>query len=182
MRIGYARVSTFEQELNLQMDALKAAGCEEIFCDQGESGSKSSRPEWDKCLVHLRKGDTLVVWKLDRASRSTIDLMNLSSKLKEKGIDFKSIQEEIDTSSAMGEFFFTVMAGIAQLERGIIKERTLAGLAAARARGREGGRKKTIKKGQELEAKRLADAGDLSVTEICEHVGISRSSYYRLIA
>ena len=182
MKIGYARVSTFEQDLNLQLDALKQDGCDRIFCDQGESGAKDSRPEWDKCLEHLRAGDVLVIWKLDRASRSTKHLIELAEKLEKKGVELRSLKEQIDTSSAMGKFFFRMTASIAELERDIIRERTLAGLAAAKARGRKGGRKETITKGQKLEAKRLAEAGELSVTDICNQVGISRASYYRLVA
>lgn len=182
MKVGYARVSTFEQDLDLQLDALNAKGCDRIFCDQGESGAKGSRPEWDNCLDHLRKGDTLVIWKLDRASRSTKHLIELAENLKKKGVELRSLKEQIDTSTAMGKFFFRMTASIAELERDIIRERTLAGLTAARARGRKGGRKKSITEGQKLEAKRLAEAGELSITDICTKVGISRASYYRLVA
>ena len=170
MKVGYARVSTFEQDLDLQMDALGKEGCDRIFCDKGESGAKSSRPEWDNCLDHLRKGDTLVIWKLDRASRSTKHLIELAEDLRKRGVELLSLKEKIDTANAMGKFFFRMTASIAELERDIIKERTLAGLAAARARG------------QKLEARRLAEAGELSVTDICTRVGISRASYYRLVA
>ena len=182
MKVGYARVSTFEQDLDLQLDALEMEGCDRGFCDQGESGVKSSRPEWDNCLDHLRKGDSLVIWKLDRASRSTKHLIELAEDLGKRGVELKSLKEQIDTASAMGKFFFRMPASIAELERDIIRERTLAGLAAARARGRKGGRKKSITKGQEIEARRLADAGELSITDICKRVGISRASYYRLVA
>lgn len=182
MKIGYARVSTNDQDLDLQLDALKADGCDRIFCDQGESGAKASRPEWDKCLAHLRKGDTLVIWKLDRASRSTKHLIEFSEELQAQGVELRSLRDQIDTSTAMGKFFFRMTASIAELERDIVRERTNAGLAAARARGRKGGRKTTITKGQQLEAKRLAEAGELSIGDICEQVGISRASYYRLVA
>ena len=181
MKVGYARVSTFEQDLDLQLDALEKEECDRIFCDKGESGSKNCRPEWDNCLDHLRKGDTLVIWKLDRASRSTKHLIELAEDLKKKGIELRSLKEQIDTSTAMGKFFFRMTASIAELERDIIRERTLAGLAAARARGRKGGRKKSITKGQELEAKHLTEVGELSITDICAKVGISRASYYRLL-
>ena len=182
MKVGYARVSTFEQDLDLQLDALNEDGCDRIFCDQGESGAKASRPEWDNCLDHLRKGDTLVIWKLDRASRSTKHLIELAEDLKKRGVELLSLKEKIDTSSAMDKFFFRMTASIAELERDIIRERTLAGLAAARARGRKGGRKTSITEGQKLEAKRLADEGELSITDVCAKVGISRASYYRLVA
>jgi len=181
MKVGYARVSTFEQDLDLQLDALEKEGCDRIFCDQGESGAKGSRSEWDNCLGHLREGDMLVIWKLDRASRSTKHLIELAEDLKKKSIELRSLKEQIDTSTAMGKFFFRMTASIAELERDIIRERTLAGLAAARARGRKGGRKKSITEGQKLEAKRLAAAGDLTITDICAEVDISRASYYRLI-
>ena len=181
MRVGYARVSTFEQDLDLQLDALNEDGCDRTFCDKGESGAKENRPEWDKCLEHLRKGDVLVIWKLDRASRSTKHLIELAEKLEKRGVELRSLKEQIDTGSAMGKFFFRMTASIAELERDIIRERTLAGLASARARGRKGGRKRSITKGQELEAQRLADAGELSIADICTKVGISRASYYRLV-
>ncbi|MEO1396030.1 MAG: recombinase family protein [Cyanobacteria bacterium J06634_5] len=119
---------------------------------------------------------------MDRASRSTKHLIELAEDLKKRGVELKSMKEQIDTSTAMGKFFFRMTASIAELERDIIRERTLAGLAAARARGRKGGRKKSITEGQKLEAKRLAEAGKLSITVICEKVGISRASYYRLVA
>ena len=166
MKVGYARVSTFEQDLDLQMDALEKEGCDRIFCDQGESGAKDNRPEWDNCLDHLRKGDTLVVWKLDRASRSTKHLIELAEDLENRGIELRSLKEQIDTASAMGKFFFRMTAAIAELERDIIRERTLAGLAAARSRGRKGGRKKSITEGQKLEAKRLAELDELSITDM----------------
>ncbi len=182
MKVGYARVSTFEQDLDLQIDALKKDECDRVYLDKGESGAKENRPEWYKCLDHLRKGDTLVIWKLDRASRSTKHLIELAEKLETKGVELRSLREQIDTSTAMGKFFFRMTASIAELERDIIRERTLAGLAAAKSRGRKGGRKKSITKGQELEAKRLVAAGELSMTDICGQVGISRASYYRLVA
>ena len=119
---------------------------------------------------------------MDRASRSTKHLIELAEDLEKRGIKLRSLKEQIDTASAMGKFFFRMTAAIAELERDIIRERTLAGLAAARARGRKGGRKKSITRGQELEAKRLTEAGELSITDICAKVGISRASYYRLVS
>lgn len=118
---------------------------------------------------------------MDRASHSTKHLIELAENLKKRGVELLSLKEKIDTSSAMGKFFFRMTASIAELERDIVCERTLAGLAATRARGRKGGRKKSITEGQTLEAKRLADAGELSITNICKRVGISRASYYRLV-
>lgn len=181
MKIGYARVSTYDQTLDLQLDALKDDGCDRIFVDEGVSGSKASRPEWDKCIDQLRQGDVLVIWKLDRAGRSTKHLIEVSEFLEFKGVELRSIQDQIDTSTAMGKFFFRTMASIAELEHDIIKERTQAGLAAARARGRKGGRKKTVTKGQELKAKQLVAEGNMPITEICKQVGISRATYYRLV-
>jgi DNA invertase Pin-like site-specific DNA recombinase len=180
--IGYARVSTDEQELSLQIDALNKLGCDRIFQDKGVSGSKASRPAWDECLSYLRAGDTLAVWKLDRAGRSTKHLIELSESLQEREIEFISVKDQIDTSTPMGRFFFRMMSSLAELEKDITIDRTNAGLAAARARGRVGGRKKSITTGQELEAKRLADAGELSIADICKQVGISRASFYRVVA
>lgn len=125
MKAGYARVSTFEQDLDLHLDALNENGCDTsyewpchcIYCDQGESGAKGSRPEWDNCLNHFRKGDTLVIWKLDRASRSTKHLIELAEDLKQRGVKLKSLKEQINTASAMGKFFFRMTASIAELER-----------------------------------------------------------------
>ncbi|MEO0888261.1 MAG: recombinase family protein [Cyanobacteria bacterium J06648_10] len=125
MKVGYARVSTFEQNLDLQMNALEKEGCDRIFSDQGESGVKAHRPEWDNCLDHLRKGDTLVIWKLDRASRSTKHLIELAEDLKQRGVKLKSLKEQINTASAMGKFFFRMTVSIAELERDIIRERTV---------------------------------------------------------
>ena len=148
MKVGYARVSTFEQDLDLQMDALEKEGCDRIFCDQGESGAKASRPEWDNCLDHLRKGDVLVIWKLDRASRSTKHLIELSEDLKKRGVELRSLKEQIDTSTAMGKFFFRMTASIAELERDIIRERTLVGLAAARAEDVKVAEKRALLRGK----------------------------------
>ena len=128
------------------------------------------------------KARAVNLWKLDRASRSTKHLIELSEDLTQRGVKLKSLKEQINTASAMGKFFFRMTASIAELERDIIRERTLAGLAAARARGRKGGRKKSITEGQKLEAQRLAEVGELSITDICDKVGISRASYYRLVA
>ena len=128
------------------------------------------------------KARAVNLWKLDRASRSTKHLIELSEDLKQRGVKLKSLKEQINTASAMGKFFFRMTASIAELEGNIIRERTLAGLAAARARGHKGGRKKSITEGQMLETRRLADEGKLSITDICTQVGISCASYYRLVA
>ena len=147
MLIGYARVSTIDQNLDLQLDALKRVGCEKLFEDK-ISGSKSERLGLTKTLEHLRKGDTLVVWKLDRLGRSLRHLIELINKLQEEGIMFKSIQDGIDTSTSIGQFFFHITGAFAELEKNLIIERTRAGLNAARARGRLGGRKPVLNKKQ----------------------------------
>src|SRR5919199_766598 len=142
MLVGYARVSTHDQNLDLQLDALQKAGCEKIFTDK-MSGAKA-RPGLDDALSFLRSGDALVVWKLDRLGRSLIDLVTIINTLKEREIHFKVLTENIDTSSPMGELYFHFTAALAQFERARIRERTKAGLAAARACGRKGGRPRAL--------------------------------------
>ena len=137
MLIGYARVSTGDQNLDLQLEALKKAGCEEIFKD-AISGTRSKRPGLDKALELLRKDDTLVVWKLDRLGRSVKHLVNMVGELREKGVQFKSLTDSIDTGTPSGRFFFHVMASLAEMERELTVERTRAGLEAARKLGRKG--------------------------------------------
>ncbi|MEH6717111.1 recombinase family protein [Parasphingorhabdus flavimaris] len=134
-KIGYARVSCAEQRLDLQLNALKKHGCDKVYADHGLSGARKKRPELDAALSALVEGDSLVVWKLDRISRSIRDLFTITDDLNNRGCSFESLTDNIDTSSAMGEFFFHVLAAISQLERGIISERTKAGLEAARQRG-----------------------------------------------
>lgn len=182
MKIGYARVSTADQSLDLQIDALKAVDCEKIFSDHGVSGSKAERPGLDKALDQIRKKDTLVIWKLDRLGRSLRDLLSIIEDLKDRGANFASIQDGFDTSTASGKMVFSVIGAMAEYERNLIRERTMAGLAAARARGRMGGRPKALDKSQVKVAIALADAGELTIKEICAQVGCSRSTYYRQIA
>ena len=182
MKIGYARVSTNDQNLDLQTDALKAAGCKKIFSDQGVSGAKAERPELDKALDQIRKKDVLVIWKLDRLGRSLKDLLSIVESLKEQGAHFASIQDGFDTSTASGKMVFSVIGAMAEYERNLTRERTRAGLAAARARGRMGGRPKALDESQVKVAIALAEAGELTVNEICEQVGCSRSTYYRQVA
>ena len=182
MKIGYARVSTADQNLELQTDALKAAGCEKIYSDHGVSGAKAERPGLDKALEHIRRKDTLVIWKLDRLGRSLSDLLSIVEYLKERGAHFLSIQDGFDTSTASGKMVFSVIGAMAEYERNLIRERTMAGLKAARARGRMGGRPKALDKSQVKVAITLAEAGELTINEICEQVGCSRSTYYRQIA
>ena len=143
MKIGYARVSTDDQNFDLQIDALKKSGCKKIFKDK-VSGSKSNRKGLENALKYIRSGDALVIWKLDRLGRSLIDLIKIVNSLKEKNIEFVALQDSIDTSTSSGKLFFHISAAFAEYEKSIIQERTKAGLKAARSRGRKGGRPKAI--------------------------------------
>lgn len=179
MKFGYARVSTLDQNLDMQMDALKAAGCEKIF-EEKMSGKRDDRPELKRILDQLRKGDILVVYKLDRLGRSTFKLLELTQELENKGVEFISIRDNIDTSTAVGKAMFRMMAVLAEMERDIIAERTQAGLQAARARGRVGGRPK-VEKSKLDAALALYEAGKMSVPEIIEATGVSKATLYRNI-
>lgn len=139
IKLGYARVSTQEQNLDLQLDALKKEGCKNVFTDK-VSGVKSSKPSFEKLMKYARPGDTIVIWKLDRLGRSTVKLIELMEFLKQKGINLRSLSESIDTGTATGNLFFQFMCVLAEHERNVISERTKAGLESARARGRSGGR------------------------------------------
>ncbi len=182
MLIGYARVSTQDQTLDLQTDALTRAGCEKIFSDT-TSGSKSERPGLHEAMNHLRTGDTLVVWRLDRLGRTLKHLISLISDLNEQNIGFMSLQEHIDTTTSGGKLIFHIFGALAEFEREVIRERTNAGLQAARARGRLGGRP-TI---QSLDPKKVALARKLyadktmPVQEICATLHIGRSTLYRYL-
>lgn len=178
MRIGYARVSTSDQSLNLQKDALQVAGCGQLFTDV-VSGVRAERPGLGAALQACRPGDILVVWKLDRLGRSLPDLVQTIGKLAERGIGFQSLQEQIDTTTAGGKLIFHIFASLAEFERDLIRERTKAGLAAARARGRLGGRPKGVDQKKQKAALALKKNGTYSVREICEIVGISRNTYYK---
>ena len=180
MLIGYARVSTFEQNLNLQKDALKAAGCEKIFEDH-ISGAASSRPGMNRAVEFLRKGDTLVVWRLDRLGRSLKHLIEVVSLLEERHIGFKSLQEAIDTTSSGGKLIFHIFGALAEFERNLIRERTMAGLSAARARGRKGGRPKALDPQQRDIAVMLYHQKKKTVKEICSIMGISKPTLYSYI-
>jgi DNA invertase Pin-like site-specific DNA recombinase len=180
MLIGYARVSTFEQNLNLQKDALKAVGCEKIFEDH-ISGAASSRPGMNKAIEFLRKGDTLVVWRLDRLGRSLKHLIEVVSLLEERHIGFKSLQEAIDTTSSGGKLIFHIFGALAEFERNLIRERTIAGLSAARARGRKGGRPKALDSQKREIAVILYHQKEKTVKEICSIMGISKPTLYRYI-
>lgn len=158
MQYGYARVSTFDQNLELQLEALRSSGCDRIFEDK-ISGAKSKRPGLDKLLKVLRPGDTVIVWKLDRLGRSMRHLVVLVEELRERGINFRSLTDSIDTSTPMGRFFFHVMGALAEMERELIVERTKAGLEAARAQGRIGGRRPKLTPEQWEQAGRLIASG-----------------------
>jgi len=183
--IGYARVSKNEQNIQIQIDALKIAGCnkEHIFTDH-ISGSKIERVGLQKCLQELQKGDTLVVWRLDRLGRSMPHLVSLIEDLKNKGIGFKSLCDgAIDTTTASGELIFNIFSSLAQFERKLIQERTHAGLAAARARGKKGGRKKILISDPKVNtAIKMHKDHSMSITDICKMLNISRATFYRYIA
>ncbi|SKH29458.1 site-specific recombinase PinR [Mycobacteroides abscessus subsp. massiliense] len=180
MLIGYARVSTTEQSADLQLDALHAAGVEQVFTDEGVSGSVSSRPELDKCLAHLRAGDTLVVWRLDRLARSLKNLLELVESLSNSGIHLRSLTEAIDTSSASGRLILSVFGALAEFERALIIERTQAGLTAARARGARIGRPTAMTTGQIEQARTLVGAGH-RVGDVARSLGVGRSTLYRVL-
>src|SRR3954470_17476879 len=180
MQIGYARVSTNEQNLDLQRDALKTAGCEQIYTDQ-VSGTTAQRPGLEQALSHLRTGDTLVVWRLNRLGRSLKHLIETVNDLQEKGIGFKSITESLDTTTSGGKLVFHIFGALAEFEREIIRERTQAGLQSARARGRTGGRPKALTDKQVDMLNQLAANKNRSVDEICRTLGISRMTYYRYV-
>lgn len=177
MRIGYARVSTEDQSLNLQLDALRAAGCERIHRDK-LSGGSSKRPGLEKVLRNLKPGDTLVVWSLDRLGRSLADLIALLSQVQDKGCEFRSLTEAIDTTTAGGKLIFHILGAMAEFERRLIVERTIAGLKAAKARGvRLGGRPK-LTLAQVNRARRLIADGK-KAEDIAAAYGVARSTVYR---
>ncbi|MEO3990245.1 recombinase family protein [Pseudocitrobacter cyperus] len=177
MLIGYVRVSTNEQNTDLQRSALLCAGCEQIFEDK-ISGTKAQRPGLRKALRSMKAGDTLVVWKLDRLGRSMRNLVLLIEELKSQGIHFKSLTDSIDTSTAMGRFFFHVMGALAEMERELIVERTRAGLAAARAQGRIGGRRPKLTPEQWLQIGRLLEKGHRRA-ELARIYDISEKTLYK---
>ena len=178
--VGYARVSTIDQNLDLQIHSLKKEGCIKIFTDT-ISGSKKERIGLSKLMDYLREGDTLIVWRLDRLGRSLKDLIEIISELEKRNIYFKSIQDSIDTSTPTGKFFFHVTGAFAELERNLIRERTIAGLKAARSRGKLGGRPKKIPKSKLELAKKLYDEKEKTVQEICDDLGFSRGSFYNYL-
>jgi DNA invertase Pin-like site-specific DNA recombinase len=178
MLIGYARVSTLDQTLALQQDALTAAGCEQLYTDTA-SGSLTDRPGLTQALSHLRTGDTLVVWRLDRLGRSLPHLIEVVRLLQARGVGFRSLQEQLDTGTSGGKLVFHVFGALAEFERDLIRERTHAGLAAARKRGRLFGRPHVLTPKQVAQLRTLAKDKRNTVAEICETLGISRATYYR---
>jgi DNA invertase Pin-like site-specific DNA recombinase len=179
MLIGYARVSTQDQTLDLQKDALQKEGCERIFTDS-VGGTKARRPGLEEALSHLRSGDTLVVWRLDRLGRSLRHLIDTVTELEVRGVGFKSLTENIDTTTSGGKLVFHIFGALAEFEREIIRERTQAGLQAARARGKSGGRRRALRPKQEQIARQLYDS-KTPVKEICQTLGISRATFYRYV-
>lgn len=178
MKIGYARVSTLDQSLELQLDALESAGVEKLFQEK-VSGAKSDRPQLQAALDYMRPGDTLVVWRLDRLGRNLKHLVEIVEQLKAEGKHFSSLTEQIDTGSAPGTLIFHLFCALAEFERNLTRERIQAGLKSARARGRQGGRKKTIT--DAVIRRIVADVKanpDVPITQICKEHGISRASYY----
>jgi DNA invertase Pin-like site-specific DNA recombinase len=180
MLVGYARVSTSDQSLNLQRDALKKVGCKRVFTDVA-GGAGAERPGLAKALACVRRGDTLVVWKLDRFGRSLRDLVDSVTALKERKVGFRSLQEAIDTTTSGGRLVFHVFASLAEFERDLIRERTRAGLKAARARGRMGGRPRILT-GKRLElAQSLFNDPKNSPRDIAKTIGVSLSTLYRYV-
>lgn len=180
MLIGYARVSTRDQKQHLQLDALQEAGCGRIF-EETASGAKRDRPELKAALDFIRAGDTLVVWKLDRLARSTRQLLETVEDLQRRGIGFKAVTQSIDTTSAGGRLIFTVFGAIAEFERGIIGERTQAGLDAARSRGRKGGRPRSLSDKDLKQARALLADPEITVEDVARRLGVGPSTLYRYL-
>ncbi|AKG24922.1 transposon DNA-invertase (plasmid) [Calothrix sp. 336/3] len=180
MKIGYARVSTLEQNTDLQQDALKSAGCEKVIVDK-VSGTVAERPGLDKIKELLRDGDTLVVWRLDRLGRSLQDLISWAAYLEQRRIALHSLHENIDTSTSTGRLIFHIFGALAEFERNLIQERTRAGLAAARARGRLGGRRKALDTDKRQLAVTLYNEKKTPITKICDMMGISKPTLYSYV-
>src|SRR5690554_5845788 len=175
MIIGYARVSTQDQNPEFQVDALAKAGCEQIFQEK-ITGKLRERPELSQCLRTLRAGDTLIVWKLDRLARSLKDLVEIVQGLNDREIGFKSVTEAIDTTSSGGRLVFHIFGALAEFEHSLIRERTIAGLEAARARGRNGGRKPSMSESYIRKASAMLSDPDITKKEVAEHFGVSRTT------
>src|SRR5947199_5281728 len=180
MNIGYARVSTQDQTLDLQNDALEKIGCSKIFTDTA-SGAKAERKGLEEALAYVREGDTLVVWRLDRLGRTLKHLIETVTELSKRHIGFKSLTESIDTTTSGGKLIFHIFGALAEFERDLIRERTQAGLLAARARGRMGGQPKALTPKQAAIAQQLYNDKNNSITDICKTLNISRATLYRYI-
>jgi DNA invertase Pin-like site-specific DNA recombinase len=180
MRIGYARVSTEDQTLDLQRDALKRAKCRQVYEEQA-TGKNTGRPQLEACLKGLREGDTLVVWRLDRLGRNLADLVGLVAQFEQRKINFESLTEKIETVSSAGRLIFHVFAALAEFERNLIRERTVAGLKAARARGRNGGRPAKLSAKEIKTIRALLKTTDIPVAEIAARFGVARSTLYRTV-
>lgn len=180
MLIGYARVSTIDQTMALQEDAIKQAGCDRIFRDV-VSGAATERLGLSEALAFARDGDVLVVWKLDRLGRSLAHLIQLVEELKNRGVGFKSLQEQIDTTTAGGQLIFHIFGALAEFERALIRERTQAGLAAARARGRVGGRPPHLSSAQVRMARKLLENPDTTTQQVADALHVSRTTLYRAL-
>jgi DNA invertase Pin-like site-specific DNA recombinase len=179
--LGYARVSTLEQDEALQVDALQSAGCARVFVDKA-SGKLEHRPGLDRLLDQLRPGDTLVVWRLDRLGRSLRHLIETTQALEARGVAFRSLTESIDTSTPGGKLIFHVFGALAEFERDLIRERTLADLAAARARGRRGGRPSVWTPEKQKVARSMYESREHDVATIARVIGVSRASVYRVLS
>lgn len=183
MKIGYARVSMKDQNLSLQLDALEKEGCEKIFQEKA-TGGNADREELKKLLEHLREGDLVVIWKLDRLGRSLRDLVNLVTDIQARGAGLKSLNDSIDTTTPQGKLTFHLFAALAEFEREIIRERTKAGLESARARGRVGGRPKGLTKEAKdkvIIASTLYNQKQMTVAQICKHLGVAKSTFYKYL-
>jgi DNA invertase Pin-like site-specific DNA recombinase len=181
MKYGYARVSTDDQNSDLQLTALKRAGCKTIFKDEGLSGATTKRPALIRCLKTLKQGDTLVVWKLDRLGRSVRDLITMLDDLRDRGVKFLSLTEHIDTATPTGRAMWQMIAILAELERSLISERTRAGVEAARARGVRFGRKPKLTRQQTRQALKLMEQRE-RVQDIAASFNVSKATLYRSIA
>lgn len=184
MKIGYARVSTRDQNLDLQIDALKKAGCDDTYIYMEQiTGATRERPELQKLLSQIRVGDVIVIWKLDRLGRSLADLVHLVNEIQSKGAGLQSLHDNIDTTTPQGKLTFHIFAAIAEFEREIIRERTKAGLASARARGRKGGRPKGLTKEAQVKAAAAVSLYQQkkSVSEICKTLDISKKTFYKYL-
>lgn len=180
MKIGYARVSTQDQDLTLQLDALKREGCERVFQEKA-SGGQRDRPELQVALAFMRAGDTLVIWKLDRLARSLKQLIETVEDFENRGIGLKSLQDPIDTSSPSGKLIFRIFAALAEFERGVIRDRTNAGLKSARERGRIGGRPPALSPEDLQAARAMLKDSDIPVSTVAKRMGVAASTLYRHI-